>query len=58
MDCNKINNGEENSYILLEESFYCSSPKIGVVSISNKKENCYSPYRYHVHTFPCNILHL
>ena len=39
MDSNKINNGEENSYILLEESFYCSTPKIGVVSISNKKEN-------------------
>ena len=37
MSHNKNNKDEENSYIFLEESFYCSTPKIGVISKSNDK---------------------
>ena len=41
MDCNKINNEVDDSHISLEESFYCSNPKIGVISKStkNSREN-------------------
>ena len=41
MDHNIINNEGEDSHISLEESFYCSNPKIGVISIStkNSREN-------------------
>ena len=32
----KINNDQDDSHISLEESFYCSNPKIGVKSVSAK----------------------
>ena len=41
MDYNIINNEGDDSHISLEESFYCSNPKIGVISKStkNSREN-------------------
>ena len=39
MDHNKINNEGEDSHISLEESFYCSNPKIGVISISTQNSS-------------------
>ena len=39
MDKDIINNDGENSSISLKESFYCSSPEIGVKSKSNKYNN-------------------
>ena len=36
MDLEKINNEQDDSHISLEESFYCSNPKLGVKSISAK----------------------
>ena len=41
MDCNIINNEGDDSHISLEERFYCSNPKIGVISKStkNSREN-------------------
>ena len=39
MDQDIINNEPENSSISLKESYYCSSPKIGVKSESNKNNN-------------------
>ena len=39
MDKEIINNVEKNSSISLKESFYCSSPEIGVKSKSNKNNN-------------------
>ena len=54
MDKEKMNEeNSENSYIYLEESFYCSSPDIGVKSKS-KNKNKVNTERYMSNIFQSN----